>query len=595
MSTYNDSLIKEKLRQKNLILGERIFNKNHGEGIIIGFDHYNGRVVVLFDNPKRNSFPGYKSDNIIHSNHQAYSIGKHKFSFTANQIMKVSNPLNEVAKKIENKKDYIDNALKEFNLKLGQTVRLSTDPYRLMLNTDQPSASDAKYTINAIIVGVCAKTNNILIKTKDIKTLKGGWGRGELGHLIDEKYHPRFGERGFTITDPKAIMTAPSVGKFGLKIGDKIVLTQSGREATVVALEKVANENELIAVATYGDGKGLHSTFKIKKLSSIPTGPNQFVPVRSINDRATYHGTCEKQCEKLYGYKIGDTLESNLGTVKITGFTISGKVCYIDNEILFTVDPEALKVFSINEIRTPLGISKKTIKDEKPKLNLEKLRLGETPIKVGDILTYESLLDWTVSYFDKINDIATVSRIDSDYKKFEYSITSPIGILKINKIPIADYLSSVKPTEPIQEKEISSFNKEITAAGYRVAAKQAITLSKNALIALLLSRGADNEYIKSMATLLDTEFGRSLISMSLGVGMTYIANDDKPKLATFAKECRIQSMTTAGNAIMDSVMGSVMEMLKETSKEETKEIETENLQDFMLEQPIEVPTAHLHS
>lgn len=110
-------------------------------------------------------------------------------------------------------------------------------------------------------------------------------------------------------------------------------------------------------------------------------------------------------------------------------------------------------------------------------------------------------------------------------------------------------------------EEASPFKKELTAAGYRVAATQSVNLSKAAIVSLLRSQGKSNEYIQGIAGLLDTEFGRSLISLSLGIGLTYASADGKPKLGKFAKECRIQSMTIMGNSIMDAVVGAALESL----------------------------------
>lgn len=115
----------------------------------------------------------------------------------------------------------------------------------------------------------------------------------------------------------------------------------------------------------------------------------------------------------------------------------------------------------------------------------------------------------------------------------------------------------------------SQIKKEITAAGYRIAATQAINGSKSAIVNLLKNKGATNEHIANIGTLLDTEFGCSLVALTLGISTTHFANKEgaNPMIGSFAKECRIQSMSILGNSIMETVISSALEALNNPPKE----------------------------
>lgn len=135
-------------------------------------------------------------------------------------------------------------------------------------------------------------------------------------------------------------------------------------------------------------------------------------------------------------------------------------------------------------------------------------------------------------------------------------------------------LKSINIEAPAVEK--IGIKTEATDAVYRVVACKSISLTKNAIVKLLKEQGKTNEQLDRVAGLLDTEFGKSLIAMSLGAGMTQVAQEKHPKLARFARECRIQSITTLGNSIIDSVIDATVEAIRNAPSEDKNAEEDES-------------------
>lgn len=146
------------------------------------------------------------------------------------------------------------------------------------------------------------------------------------------------------------------------------------------------------------------------------------------------------------------------------------------------------------------------------------------------------------------------------------------NIISINGISTSVY-TDAKPTP-------NKFKAEATAAGYRIAAHQSVSLTKTAIVNLLRAQGHSSDKIQSLASMLDTEFGRSIISMTIGYGMT-AATDKYPKLGEFAKQCRIAGLTTMGNEIFDTVKEAVIDALQREPEEEAKIVEEDEVDDFL--------------
>jgi hypothetical protein len=120
---------------------------------------------------------------------------------------------------------------------------------------------------------------------------------------------------------------------------------------------------------------------------------------------------------------------------------------------------------------------------------------------------------------------------------------------------------SKRKAEEISKKETASkvgIKAELGHAGYRIASTQILNLSKNLIINSMRSAGGDNEHIQSVASLLDTDLGHALISMMLGMGLTYAPQvKDNPKAMRLASEFRIGSMALAGNSLFETLLGGI--------------------------------------
>jgi len=126
-----------------------------------------------------------------------------------------------------------------------------------------------------------------------------------------------------------------------------------------------------------------------------------------------------------------------------------------------------------------------------------------------------------------------------------------------------DNFNKMKEAENMKEQTKA----ELTDAGYRVAANQSIKLTHGAIISALRAAGHDSERIKSLTNLLNTEYGKSLLSLAIGMGISQTASES-PRTQRMGKELRIGGMASAGNEIVSSVMDAVWETLTSSSIEE---------------------------
>ena len=105
------------------------------------------------------------------------------------------------------------------------------------------------------------------------------------------------------------------------------------------------------------------------------------------------------------------------------------------------------------------------------------------------------------------------------------------------------------------------FRQEATNALYRVAATQVVKVGKTSVCLLLNKTGS--EKASTVSDMLDSEFGEAIISMAMGSALLAAQGETvNPKLERISRELRVQSMTTAGNAIMDSIIETVIDVLQ---------------------------------
>lgn len=108
---------------------------------------------------------------------------------------------------------------------------------------------------------------------------------------------------------------------------------------------------------------------------------------------------------------------------------------------------------------------------------------------------------------------------------------------------------------------------------YRVGATQMMNALKSAIIALLRTAGKNNETIKVISDILDTDVGTAILSCVCGYSVTNLVEDNEIA-EKFAQELRVYGISVAGNAAFESLFealtSSIIPILKsiEDKKEE---------------------------
>lgn len=93
---------------------------------------------------------------------------------------------------------------------------------------------------------------------------------------------------------------------------------------------------------------------------------------------------------------------------------------------------------------------------------------------------------------------------------------------------------------------------DATNAAYRVASMQMTKGIKSGILAVLEKQGTDGTKLKAISEMLDTEFGTSLVSLLLGVGLQYIPKiSEDPRAQKLASEFRVGGIAVAGNMVVD--------------------------------------------
>ena len=88
-------------------------------------------------------------------------------------------------------------------------------------------------------------------------------------------------------------------------------------------------------------------------------------------------------------------------------------------------------------------------------------------------------------------------------------------------------------------------------AAYRVAATQITSGTKAAILTIMEKQGSGSDKLKAVSDMLDTEFGNALISMLVGMGLTYAPKiSEDPRVIRLAGEFRTNGIAVAGNAVM---------------------------------------------
>lgn len=142
--------------------------------------------------------------------------------------------------------------------------------------------------------------------------------------------------------------------------------------------------------------------------------------------------------------------------------------------------------------------------------------------------------------------------------------TQDVNELKRSLQELQDKFNQIhaQQSEPSPPKPQNLILHDLTEAGYRILSTQLVKGCQAAAVHSLEAVGAGNEKVEAVAGLLETEYGRAVLSMVLGMSLTYLSPfQDKPRLAKVAQECRIQSIALAGNELFSDLVSLLTPVL----------------------------------
>ena len=153
-------------------------------------------------------------------------------------------------------------------------------------------------------------------------------------------------------------------------------------------------------------------------------------------------------------------------------------------------------------------------------------------------------------------------------KKKRMAVKKPLPTELVEPLPVnkKNNVSTPMPEVKHQNKEIakmglktdgffSMVKADAENAAYRVAATQITNGTKGAILAIMAKQGQDSERVKTIADLLDTEFGSAILALIVGTGLTYAPHiSEDARVKRLAAEFRVSGMATAGNAVMDTAV-----------------------------------------
>jgi len=211
-----------------------------------------------------------------------------------------------------------------------------------------------------------------------------------------------------------------------------------------------------------------------------------------------------------------------------------------------------------------------------------------SPVQPGQVWKDKINNEWRIKKI--INDKRAIAEIKGcdDQWNGDYDVGLDEGYLIGDWILITNSQDIPKKLKKNPKRQFTlreTIKEDIADAGYRVAANQLTKGAHAAISKLLESRGYSSEKIKIFIELLDTDFGKSLVGMILGMSLTYT-----PQLKTnthaqkLAREFRVGSMSTMGNAMANYILPAIMDSLSEDNVRIAPEVRVEEQEELVLEE-----------
>jgi len=145
-----------------------------------------------------------------------------------------------------------------------------------------------------------------------------------------------------------------------------------------------------------------------------------------------------------------------------------------------------------------------------------------------------------------------------------YAISNFVSFAKMKPLKSGKKLGIFSDAQKSNNTFFDMIKSDGVKAGYRVAATQITNGTKAGVLKLLESKGQSSENIKAISDLLDTEVGSALMSMMIGMGLTYAPGiSDDSRVQKLAGEFRVNGMAIAGNAAMETMVEYFLPVITE--------------------------------
>ncbi len=136
-------------------------------------------------------------------------------------------------------------------------------------------------------------------------------------------------------------------------------------------------------------------------------------------------------------------------------------------------------------------------------------------------------------------------------------------------------------------------------AAYRIAATQLSKGMKAAIVSLLQSQGTNSDTLLTISELLDTEMGAAIISLALGMALTYTPKiSDDPRVMRIAREFRVNGISKVGDEVLETtlmyivpVIQSSLEALPQPPAAEVEPVKKEETRESSEEEEVEAKEA----
>jgi len=113
-----------------------------------------------------------------------------------------------------------------------------------------------------------------------------------------------------------------------------------------------------------------------------------------------------------------------------------------------------------------------------------------------------------------------------------------------------------------KQSYLSMTRDDAVDAAYRIAGTQLSKAVKQGIVTLLEKNEEHSKHIESIKTMLDTEIGEALVSMILGMGLSFTPKlTENERAQRLAKEFRVNGMAVAGNAAFNAALKEVLPMI----------------------------------